>query len=128
MRISSMIAYLRTVLRVPVRQIQAYLETLHHFKISTGEIVEVLHRLHHQMQPQVEEILAAIRASPASRPTRRGWREDGQNGYIWSVSTPQKGYYEYHHSLGSEVVKQLPGESFEGVLGSDFYASDNIYQ
>ncbi len=57
-----------------------------------------------------------------------GWREDGKNGYIWSVSTPEVRYYEYHHSRGSEVVKQWLRESFEGVLGSDFYASYNIYQ
>ena len=47
------------------------------------------------------------------------------------MSTPEVRYYEYHHSRarrGSEVVKQLLGESFEGVLGSDFYASYNIYQ
>ena len=127
-RLSSLIAYLRTVLRVPVRQIQVYLATLHQLKISTGEIVEVLHRLSRQMQPQVEALQAAIRASPAVQADETGWREAGQNGYIWSVSTPQVRYYEYHHSRGGEVVKQLLGESFEGVLGSDFLASYNIYQ
>jgi|SRR5579859_2069952 transposase len=127
-RISSLIAYLRTVMRVPVRQIQAYLATVHQLKISTGEIVGVLHRLTRQMQPQVEALKAAIRASPAVQADETGWREDGKNGYIWSVSTPEMRYYEYHHSRGSEVVKQLLGESFEGVLGSDFYASYNIYQ
>ena len=126
-RISSLIAYLRTVLRVPVRQIQVYLATLHQLKISTGEIVEVLHRLTRQMRPQVEEILAAIRASPAVQADETGWREDGRNGYIWSMSTPQVRYYEYHHSRGGEVVKHLLGKDFEGVLGSDFYASYNVY-
>lgn len=127
-RIGSLIAYLRTVLRVPVRQIQVYLATLHQLKISTGEIVEVLHRLTRQMEPRVEALKTAIRASPAVQADETGWREDGKNGYIWSVSTPDVRYYEYHHSRGSEVIKQLLGESFEGVLGSDFFASYNIYQ
>ncbi len=56
-----------------------------------------------------------------------GWREDGSNGYVWCACTPQWRYYEYHHSRGSEVVKAVLGESFEGVLGSDFYASSNVY-
>ncbi|GAC1635391.1 MAG: IS66 family transposase [Ktedonobacteraceae bacterium] len=127
-RIGSLIAYLRTVLRVPVRQIQVYLATLHQLKISTGEIVEVLHRLSRQMEPQMEALKAAIRTSPAVQADETGWREDGKNGSIWSVSTPEVRYYEYHHFRGSEVVKQLLGESFEGVLGSDFYASYTIYQ
>lgn len=44
------------------------------------------------------------------------------------MSTPSVRYYEYHHSRGSQVVKQLLGETFEGVLGSDFFASYNIHQ
>ena len=80
------------------------------------------------MQLAVAALKQQIRASPAVQADETGWREDGKNGYIWSVSTPEVRYYEYHHSRGSEVVKQLLGESFEGVLGSDFYASYNIYQ
>src|SRR5438034_5760865 len=33
----------------------------------------------------------------------------------------RSGIYEYHHSRAGEVVKQLIGEDFQGVLGSDFY-------
>ncbi len=127
-RISSLIAYLRTVMRVPVRQLQIYLATLHGLKISAGEIVEVLHRLTGHMAPQVEALKQAIRASPAVQADETSWREDGKNGYIWSMSTPEVRYYEYHRSRGSEVVKQLLGAHFEGVLGSDFYSSYNIYQ
>jgi transposase len=38
-KLTSMIAYLRTVMRLPVRQMQAYLATLHGLKISSGKIV-----------------------------------------------------------------------------------------
>ena len=127
-KLSSVIAYLRMVMREPSRQIQAYLATLHGLSISSGEIVELLHRATDHLQPLVATLKREIRASPAVQADETGWREDGKNGYIWSVSTPQVRYYEYHHSRGSEIVKQLLGESFEGVLGSDFYASYNIYQ
>jgi transposase len=73
-------------------------------------------------------IPAEIRASPAIQADETGWREDGINGYIWSVSTPTIRYYEYHHSRAGEVVKQLIGENYQGVLGSDFYAGYNIHQ
>src|SRR6266567_1822331 len=50
-KIASVMAYLRTVMRLPVRHLFAYLETLHGFKISIGEIVEVTHRLTQAMEP-----------------------------------------------------------------------------
>jgi len=127
-RLASLIATLRTVMRLPIRQLQAYLLTLHGVKISSGEIVELLHRLKQQMQPQLDALKAEIRTSPAIQADETGWREDGTNGYIWSVSTPRIRYYEYHHSRGGEVVKELIGEDFDGVLGSDFYAGYNIHQ
>jgi transposase len=127
-KLTSVIAYLRTVMRLPVRQIQAYLATLHGLKISNGEIVELLRRATGHLEPLLAALKQEIRASPAVQADETGWRENGKNGYIWSVSTPEVRYYEYSHSRGSEVVKQLLGESFEGVLGSDFYASYHIYE
>jgi len=127
-RLASLIATLRTVMRLPIRQIQTYLLTLHGVTISIGEIVELLHRMKAQMQPQLDALKREIRASPAVQADETGWREDGSNGYIWSVSTPSVRYYEYHHSRAGEVVKQLIGEDYDGVLGSDFYAGYNIHQ
>ena len=127
-RLASMMAYLRAVLRLPIRQIQQLLLTLHGFAVSAGEIVELLHRIKAHAQPRLEDLKAQIRASPAVQADETGWREDGTNGYVWSVATPRIRYYEYHHSRAGEVVKELIGENFQGVLGSDFYAGYNIHQ
>jgi transposase len=127
-RLASLIATLRTVMRLPLRQIQLYLLTLHGVTISIGEMVELLHRIKAQMQPQLDALKTEIRASPAVQADETGWREDGSNGSIWSVSTPSVRYYEYHHSRGGEVVKHLIGQDYDGVLGSDFYAGYNIHQ
>jgi hypothetical protein len=127
-RIASLIASLRTVMRLPFRQIQTYLLSFHGLQISLGELVEVLHRIREHAQPVLDGFKAEIRASPAVQADETGWREDGSNGYIWSVSTPALRYYEYHHSRAGEVVKELIGDEFGGVLGSDFYAGYNIHQ
>lgn len=127
-KLTSVIAYLRTVMRLPVRQIQSYLATLHGLSISAGEIVELLHRAREQLAPQVAALKHEIQASAAVQVDETSWREDGKNGYIWSANTERVRYYEYHHSRGSEIVKQLLGDDYQGVLGSDFYAAYNIHQ
>jgi transposase len=127
-RLASIIAYLRTVMRLPIREIRDYLLNVHGFQVSVGEIVELLHRIKEQVQPALDALKGQIRASPAVQADETGWREDGSNGYIWSVSTPPIRYYEYHHSRAGEVVKSLIGDDFSGVLGSDFYAGYNIHQ
>ena len=65
-RISTVIAYLRTVMRLPIRQIQSSLQTLHGLRRSVGEIVEIGHRMRKQMAGALQTLKDEIRASPAS--------------------------------------------------------------
>jgi len=127
-RLISLIATLRTVMRLPIRQLRHLLETLYGVEMSVGEIVELLHRLHSHAMPQIKQLKEMLQRSRAIQADETGWREDGVNGYIWSLSTPEIRYYEYHHSRAGQVVRHLIGEEFQGVLGSDFYGGYNIHQ
>jgi transposase len=128
--IASLVAYLHTTLRMPIRLIKQYLYTIHSLTISTGEIVELLHRLA-QAQPLKQEagaIKERVRSSRIVHGDETGWREKGQNGYIWCFCTPEgERYYEYDRSRGGAVVKRILGSSFKGVLVTDFYAAYNDY-
>lgn len=129
-RLVSVIAYLRTTLRLPLRQIQEYLETMHGVRVSVGELMEVLHRVRKEGQGQLRGLKEEMRRSAQLHVDETGWREDGQNGYVWACSTsgarPVR-YYEYDHSRSQAVAQRLLGAQFEGVLSSDFYAGYNGY-
>lgn len=127
--VASLVTYLRTTLRLPVRQVQEYLATLHQLSLSIGEIVELLHDVRQQLQPQAEQLRAAAQASGVVHADETGWREDGHNGYIWTVVTPGPEavrYYEYAASRSHHMILRLLGDRFRGVLVSDFYAAYNF--
>lgn len=129
-RIASLIAFLALVLRVPIRRIQAYLRSLHRLSISTGEIVELLHQVRRTLQGELDTLKQQARASPVLHGDETGWRENGQNGYIWAFSTPGEDavrYYEYDASRGQHVVRRILGGQFKGHLVSDFYCGYNGY-
>lgn len=126
--IASLIAYLRTVLRLPIRQIQQYLRSLHRLSVSAGEVVEMLHHVERFTRPALKALQEEVRRSAVVHMDETGWREDGRNGYIWSASTPQGlRYYEYHHRRAGPIVETLLGPCFKGVLISDFYGAYNDY-
>jgi transposase len=129
-RLVSVIAYLRTTLRLPLRQIQGYLETLHGVRVSVGELVEVLHRVRKEGQGLLQSLSAQMRDSAWLHMDETGWREDGRNGYVWVCSAdgaePVR-YYEYDRSRSQAVVQRLLGAQFRGVLSTDFYAGYNRY-
>ncbi len=122
----SLIVTLREEARLPVRTIQWYLRTLHQLKLSVGAIVRAVHQVARQGGPEVGEILERIRSSPVVHADETGWRENGKNGYVWTFSTPTERFF-LRRGRGKEVVDEVLGESFGGILVSDFYASYDHY-
>lgn len=122
----SLIAHLKTVCRVPIGQIQGLLKTLWQVEISTGEITELLHDVAEAGERDYLGVLERVRGSPVLCGDETGWREDGQNGYLWSFSTPEVRYYAHRLTRGKVVVEEVLS-GFEGVLVTDFYAAYNAY-
>lgn len=128
-RLMGLVAYMRTRLRLTIRIIQEYLATLYQVELSVGEINNLTRRVTEELSQVNEGLKNEARASPVLHMDETGWRENGQNGYIWSLvtATPEPiRYFEYHHSRSGEVVEGLLG-SFNGHLVSDFYAAYNRY-
>ena len=129
-RIASLIAYLRTSLRLPVRLIREYLHFVHQLLISTGEIVGLLHTVAETepVKQATQQVRERVRASRIVHGDETGWREEGQNGYVWCFCTPQgERYYEYDRSRGGAVAKRILGAEFKGTLVTDFYAAYNDF-
>jgi transposase len=116
----SLIATLREALRLPIERIQWYLATLHGLALSVGAIVGALHRVAARGQAVIEQILARIRGSPVVHADETGWREDGVNGYAWTISTPTERYF-VRGRRERAVLEAALGDAFGGVLVSDFY-------
>ena len=122
----SLIATLREEGRLPIRSVQWYLDTVHQLRLSVGAIVSAIHQTAQQAQPAVAQVLDRIRASPVVHADETGWRQSGANGYVWTFSTPTERYFP-RRGRGKAVVDEALGESFSGVLVSDFYAAYHHY-
>ena len=130
----SLIATLREEGRLPIRSVQWYLDTVHQLRLSVGAIVSAIHRTAQRAQPAVAASLDLIRASPVVHADETGWRQHGANGYVWTFSTPTERYFPcssqgqaLRRGRGKAVVDEALGESFSGVLVSDFYAAYHHY-
>jgi len=122
----SLIVTLREEGRLPLRTIQWYLKTVHGLHLSVGGIVEAVHGAAQRAQSAVARVLEKIRVSPVVHADETGWRQDGANGYVWTFSAPTERYF-LRRGRHKEVVDEVLGDSFNGVLVSDFYAAYNHY-
>ena len=126
-RLMSLISTLSVAKRMPQRMIQKLLNGLYDLHISIGEINDVLHRVSEWSKPIVCEILRKIRGSPDANADETGWREDGINGYLWSISTGAERFYYFHRCRAARIIRHILGGKFEGVLGCDFYKGYDWY-
>ena len=122
----SLIAALREEARLPLRTIQWYLDTVHGLRLSLGAIVDATRRVAQKARAELTDILERVRGSPVVHADETGWREDGQNGYVWTFSTPTLRYF-LRRGRAKAVVDEVLGEEFAGVLVSDFYAAYHHY-
>jgi len=126
--ILALVAWLRTVLRLPLRQIQTYLAAVPGLEVSVGEISVLLDTVAAEGQVAAEAIKEELRASPVLHMDETGWRENGQNGYVWVMSNAAGvSYFHYDHSRAGEVARGLSGAHYRGTLCTDFYAAYNAH-
>lgn len=121
-RLVAALGYMATVERLPGRAIQRRLEREYDLHLSHGGIIGLLHRLAREGKSAYDQFKADARASPVVHADETGWREDGVPGFIWTLSTPDLCLFHRDEHRSMEVIDDLLGEDFGGVLVSDFYA------
>jgi hypothetical protein len=137
-RLRSLVVLLREEGRLPFGVIRRVLGAQYGVKVSLGELVEIVHAAAEAGETEAEEILKKVRSAPVVCGDETGWRQDGQNGYLWSVCTPEDAaeplrYYQFEKSRAGSVVEDVlelnpsEGKEFEGVLVSDFYSAYNVH-
>lgn len=126
-RLMSLISCMKIVHRMPVRTIQKALRATYRLEVSLGEIAEVLHTVADVGEAEYEALAEQVRKSPYVHADETGWREDGENGYLWSFSTPDVRYFHRDRSRGHQVPEGVLGEAFPGIIISDFYGGYNYH-
>jgi transposase len=87
-RLMALVGYLSETLRMPLEVMQSYLATVHGLKISEGALVDLRDGLAERLEPEAEALKAQVLRSASVHADETGWRENGQNGYVWVFSTP----------------------------------------
>jgi transposase len=125
-RLVSLIVTLREEARLPVGVIQWYLRTVHQLTLSVGAIIAVGRRVAARGRAAVAAVREQIRGSPVVHADETGWRQNGVNGYVWTFCTPTDRYFVRRTRAG-QVVDEVLGDAFAGVLCTDFYAGYQHY-
>lgn len=119
-------AVMRVCYRLPFRQITKLFKDLPGLSISPGAIVKQIRRLGDWLEKQYHRLKLALRMAGVVHADETGWRTDGRNGYLWTLTNADHTVYHVDSSRGRKVIIDLLGKAFgqtsDQTLVSDFYS------
>lgn len=95
---------------------------VHGMKLSSGSLIGQWHALAEILKPFYKEIQTKIRGSTeAVYADETGFRQKGKKFWLWTFSTKQESFFTIRKSRASDVVLDVLGEIFHGILVTDFW-------
>ena len=123
--VQSLVASLHIGCRVPMRMIGKLMRELYGLHLSEGAVVKLLDGVREAGESELARLREKVRTSAAVCADETGWRQNGDNGYLWGFFTAGERYFEYRKSRAAQVPEEILGEDFGGTITCDFYAAYN---
>src|SRR5208282_1039872 len=112
----SYVTYLKFDLGMTLGKIQRLLNEQYQLKISTGVLSEMISRCGKRFKAEYEEIKTNLRKTDHLHGDETGWRNGGNNEWLWSFSNDKISVYVIVPSRAQKVVKDVLGDSYGGIL------------
>jgi transposase len=101
--------------------------TLAGLVVSAASLVRSSQRLGRLARPSYEALVEAARHSAVQHVDETGWKIGGRSAWLWVFADAHATLYRIRPSRGHEVVVEVLGEDYQGVLVSDcFLAYDPL--
>jgi hypothetical protein len=105
------------------RSVCKVLKQLFGLKLSPGGLTQALDRMADKLQPTFDQLVADLRRQSAVWADETSWWVGGPGWWLWTFTTRNETVYHVDRSRGRDVVLDMLGEDFKGVLTSDCLAS-----
>ncbi len=122
-RAKAVAADLKHRLGVPYAKICDHLKTVFGLSVTPGGLCQADARLAEKAQPVYEELVEALRDCTVVHADETGWRIGTLSAWLWVFTNQEITVYTIRQSRGHEVILDILGTEFEGVLASDRFVA-----
>lgn len=122
-RALAMAANLNKVHGLTMRKTCAVLQDLTGLRLTPGGLSQALSRVAERVQGEYDKLIDSIRASPAAFVDETSWWVGGPGWWLWVFTSPGTTVYHVDQSRGSQVVEEVLGDDFAGMMVSDCLSS-----
>jgi len=124
-RLQATTGYLSGRMGMSQRDIQETLETLFHTDLSLGSVPALELVVSDALARPVADAQTYVQQQPVANVDETGWHEQAQRAWLWVAATPLVSAFLVLATRGAQGVRQLLGEAFAGLVGSDRWSAYN---
>ena len=117
--LTALIAYLTVVCRLPRRVVQELLGQVLGIPLSLGSIQNSWEEASQAVAEPCTQLEQQLAHEPVINSDETGYRTSGEKRWLWALVAPAFVFYKIALTRGAEVLVQLLGEVFAGILCSD---------
>jgi transposase len=118
-RLTAVISYLMVARKMTRRDVTAILQDVLGVNISVGSVQNAWEETADAVEAPYTELEQALPSEPVLNSDETGSRTNGDKRWVWVLCSPWFVFYRIASSRGVEVLVQLLGKAFAGILCSD---------
>jgi transposase len=122
-KLTAFLGFLTVVCRMPRRKMEELLKSVTGISISLGSTQKAVEETSAALQPCHQELQQQLPKEPVLNGDETGWRSDGEKRWLWVLVARSFAFFAVAKSRSSEVLRQLLGPTFLGILCSDRFSA-----
>lgn len=113
--------------RLPLKKVCSALERQFNLDISSATVFDMTRRVSDNLEIEYNSIKKSLRRSKSVNIDETGMRVGGLNFHLWVFTTEKFTLYVIRKSRGKNVIEEILGKEYKGVIGSDGWVSYSSY-
>ena len=126
-RLSALIGYQKSACHMSYTTIKSFLGDVFDLELSTGLLAKVVGKVSGALERPYLELEAALPSQPVLNVDETGHKDDGRRMWTWCFRALDFTVFTIAPTRSSEVLEQILGQQFGGVLGCDYFSSYRSY-
>ena len=126
-RLTALVGYLKCACHASFSAIRKFLRDVMKITISRGQLTKLIRKVSRALKGAYEELQDHVSGEPRLNVDETGHKENGQRFWTWCFRAEMFTLFKIDPSRGSDVLLNVLGKEFNGVLGCDYFSAYRKY-
>jgi transposase len=126
-RLTAVVAYLKGACHASFSTIRKYVRDVLRITISRGQLSKLVQKVSRALEDAYNELMELLPSQKVLNVDETGHKENRERFWTWCFRAESFAFFKIAGSRSSEVLFELLGKEFDGVLGCDYFSAYRKY-